>query len=90
MCRKGVCTISGSLKRGKAGTPTIGGHVIVDWEVLNKKKKWRKISGGQAQARKAFKFKAKLRYKGRWRVRVRYLGLAPWKPVKTKYTYFRV
>ncbi len=90
LCRGNVCTYSGQLKRGASGSPTIGGHVAVEWQYFNKKKQWRKLSGGKAQARKPFTFKAKLNHKGKWRVRVLYLGQAPWKPTKAPFTYFKL
>lgn len=89
-CRRRVCTLSGRLQRGQAGTPTIGGKVAVQWQFLNRKKKWRKLSGGLANAGKPFRFRAKLKLAGRWRVRVVYQGLGPWKPAATRYAYFRL
>lgn len=90
LCRGNVCTYSAQLKRGASGTPTIGGHVAVEWQYFNKKRQWRKLSGGQAQARKPFTFKARLNHKGKWRVHVLYLGQAPWKPAKTPFVYFKL
>lgn len=87
-CRKNVCAFSAQLKRGASGSPTIGGHVAVEWQYFNKKKQWRKLSGGRAQARKPFTFRARLNHKGKWRVRVLYLGQAPWKPTQTPFVYF--
>ncbi len=89
-CKGRTCTVSGSLQRGQAGTPTIGGKVAVEWQFLNKKKKWRKLSGGLAHANKPFRFRAKLRMAGRWRVRVVYQGMSPWKPAASRWAYFRL
>jgi len=88
-CKKSICTVSGSLRRGQAGTPTIGGKVAVEWQFRNKKGKWRKLVGGLKPAHKKFTFKAKLKFKGRWRVRMAYLGQPPWKQRNSKFTYFR-
>lgn len=89
-CKKRVCQVSGQLKRGKAGSPTIDGKVAVEWQFRNKKGKWRKLVGGLKPAHKPFTFKAKVKFAGRWRVRMSYLGKAPWKPTRSKYLYFRI
>lgn len=93
-CHRRVCTIQGSLAGGPAAaagaSPTIGGHVAVQWEFRNNKHKYRRLSGGLALASKPFRFRANLRRRGHWRVRVVYQGVAPWKRAKTKYTYFRL
>lgn len=89
-CKRGVCKISGSLSRGKAGSPSIGGKVAVEWQFRNKKGKWRKLIGGLKPASKPFTFTAKPKQKGRWRVRVVYRGQAPWKKSASKFLAFRV
>jgi hypothetical protein len=89
-CKKRLCTLSGSLARGKVAGPSIGGHVQVSWEFFNAQKKWRRLVGGLAQAHKPFTFKAKIKRAGKWRVRVAYQGQAPWKKVATRYLTFRV
>jgi hypothetical protein len=89
-CKRGVCKLKGRLARGAAGTPSIGGKVAIEWQYRNKKGKWRKLVGGLKPAHKAFWFSAKLKQKGRWRVRVVYKGQSPWKPAKSKYLYFKV
>jgi hypothetical protein len=92
--KKRVCSISGSMSRAaaaKAGTvPSLGGKVAVEWQFRNKKGKWRKLVGGLKPANKAFTFKAKLKYKGKWRVRVVYQGQAPWKKVTSTWITFTV
>lgn len=93
--KKRVCSIGGSMSRAaaaKAGAavPSLGGKVSVEWQFRNKKKKWRKLVGGLKPANKAFTFKAKLKYKGKWRVRVVYQGQAPWKKVTSKWMTFTV
>lgn len=89
--RKGkrTCTFKGRLSR-PSGSLRIGGKLAVEWQFRNKKKKYRKLVGGLKSAGKPFTFEAKLKYVGRWRVRVTYKGLAPYKSVTSKYLYFRV
>jgi hypothetical protein len=93
-CKKRVCSIAGSLSRGvaaaSAAVPSLGGKVAVEWQFRNKKGKWRKLVGGLKPAHKAFTFKAKLKQKGKWRVRVVYKGQAPWKKTASKYLTFTV
>jgi hypothetical protein len=92
--KKRVCSVSGSMSRAaaakKGAVPSLGGKVAVEWQYRNKKKKWRKLVGGLKPANKAFTFKAKLKYKGKWRVRVVYQGQAPWKKVTSKWITFTV
>jgi hypothetical protein len=92
--KKRVCSIGGSMSRAaaakKGAVPSLGGKVSVEWQFRNKKKKWRKLVGGLKPANKAFTFKARLKYKGRWRVRVVYQGQAPWKKVTSKWVTFTV
>jgi hypothetical protein len=94
-CKKRVCAIAGSLSRAAAQaaagtTPSIGGKVAVEWQFRNKQGKWRKIVGGLKPANKPFTFKAKLKHKGKWRVRMVYLGQAPWKSTASKFLTFTV
>jgi len=93
-CKKGkgaaACSLDGVLSRGAAGRPSIGGKVAIEWQWKNKKRKFRKLVGGLKPASKAFTFKAKLKKKGAWRVRVVYKGVAPYKSAKSKYLTFRV
>jgi hypothetical protein len=93
--RRRVCKVSGSLSRAKAAAaagavPSVSGKVAVEWQFRNKKGKYRKLVGGLKPANKPFTFSAKLKYKGRWRVRVVYQGVAPWKKVASKYLTFTV
>ena len=83
------CSISGFLSKG-AGTDTIGGRVAVEWQFLNKKRQWRKLSGGLARASKPFVFRAVLSRKGSWRVRVVYAGQPPYKKSATPFVAFKV
>jgi hypothetical protein len=92
-CKKRVCSVSGLLSRATAAsgvTPSIGGKVAVEWQLRNKHGKWRKLVGGLKPAGKPFTFKAKLKMKGKWRVRVVYQGQAPWKKTASKYLTFSV
>jgi|tagenome__1003787_1003787.scaffolds.fasta_scaffold20920185_2 hypothetical protein len=92
--RKHVCKIAGSISRAAAAAagvvPSLGGKVAVEWQLRNKKGKWRKLVGGLKPANKPFTFKAKLKYKGAWRVRVAYQGQAPWKKATSKWMTFKV
>jgi hypothetical protein len=94
-CKKRVCKVAGSISRAAAakanGTvPSLGGKVAVEWQYRNKKGKWRKLIGGLKPANKPFTFKAKVKLKGQWRVRVVYQGQAPWKKASSKYLTFKV
>ena len=93
-CKKRMCSIAGSMSRAaaakKGAVPSLGGKVAVEWQFRNKKGKWRKLVGGLKPANKPFTFKAKLKNKGKWRVRVVYQGQAPWKKVTSKYLTFKV
>ncbi|HEY4097085.1 MAG TPA: Ig-like domain-containing protein [Baekduia sp.] len=94
-CKKRACTFSGSLLRSPSpktakARPSIGGKVAVEWQFRNKKGKWRKLVGGLKPASKAFSFKAKVKYKGKWRVRVTYAGQSPYKKATSKYVTFTV
>jgi hypothetical protein len=94
-CKKRVCKIAGSISRASAAkasgaVPSLGGKVAVEWQYRNKQGKWRKLVGGLKPANKPFTFKAKLKFKGKWRVRVVYQGQAPWKKTTSKYLAFTV
>jgi hypothetical protein len=94
VCRKRVCRVAGSMSRAAAAAsgvvPSLGGKVAVEWQYRNKQGKWRKLVGGLKPANKPFTFKAKLKLKGKWRVRVVYQGQAPWKKTTSKWLTFRV
>jgi hypothetical protein len=94
VCKKRVCKVAGSVSRAAAAAqgvvPSLGGKVAVEWQFRNKKGKWRKLVGGLKPANKPFTFKAKMKLKGKWRVRVVYQGQAPWKKTASKYLTFRV
>jgi hypothetical protein len=92
--KKRVCGVAGSLSRGAAAAagplPSLGGKVAVEWQFRNKKGKWRKLVGGLKPANKPFSFKAKLKLKGKWRVRLVYKGQAPYKKTASKFLTFKV
>jgi polysaccharide biosynthesis protein PslG len=94
-CKKRVCKVAGSMSRAQAAkamaaVPSLGGKVAVEWQFRNKKGKWRKLVGGLKPANKPFTFKAKLKLKGKWRVRIVYQGQAPWKKTTSKYLAFKL
>jgi Cellulase (glycosyl hydrolase family 5)/Bacterial Ig domain len=95
--KKRQCAVSGSMSRTAAikamkgaAVPSLGGKVAVEWQFKNKKGKFRKLVGGLKPANKPFTFKAKLKKKGTWRVRVVYQGQAPWKKATSKFLTFKV
>ena len=88
-CKGSTCTFSGALARTKGSSAAIPGKLSVQWQVKNKKGKWRKVIGGLKSANKPFSFKAKLKYKGLWRVRVVYAGVPPYKAATSKWVTFR-
>lgn len=67
----------------------LGGKVLVEWQ--NKRKgKWKKIHGAAYNASKPFRFKQTLKYKGQWRVRVKYVGQRPFKSSTSRWLKFKV
>jgi hypothetical protein len=66
-----------------------GGKVLVEWQ-NHRKGRWRKIHGGAANANRPFRFTQRLRYRGRWRVRVRYGGQRPFRRAVSGWVTFRV
>ncbi len=65
------------------------GKVLVEWQ--NKRKgKWKKIHGAAYNANKPFKFKQRLRYKGQWRVRTKYVGKRPFRSSRSAWIKFKV
>jgi hypothetical protein len=64
------------------------GKVKVEWQ-NRRKGKWKKIHSGLKNANKPFTFRQKLRYRGQWRVRVTYLGKAPFVKTVGKWKRFR-
>ena len=72
----------------------ITGKVAAEWQ--NKRKgKWKKIHGGAKNAQKngrnlTLSFKQKLKYKGAWRVRLKYGGNAPFRKGNSPWKRFTV
>lgn len=67
----------------------LGGKVLVEWQ-NRRKGSWKKIHGAAYNASKPFRFQQKLKYKGQWRVRVRYVGQKPFKSSTSRWLKFRV
>jgi hypothetical protein len=67
----------------------ISGKVTANWQT-RRGKKWKKIHGGAKNANKPFSFKQKLKFKGRWRVRVEYKGKRPYKNSVSPWRTFKV
>lgn len=77
---------------GRVGTKlpfAIKGKVVVEWQ-NRRKGRWKKIHGAAYNAGKPFRFKQRLKYKGRWRVRVRYIGKRPFKSSRSRWIRFTV
>jgi Big-like domain-containing protein len=69
-------SISGRVsKSAKVG---LSGKVRVYWQ-QKRGKKWKTIHGALKPAKKPFTFKQKLKRSGQWRVRVKYVNVAPYK-----------
>lgn len=64
------------------------GKVKVEWQ-LKRKGRWKKMHSGLKNANKPFTFRQTLRYRGRWRVRVVYLGKPPFKKTVGTWKRFR-
>jgi hypothetical protein len=91
----------GKVKRGKARNASISGRVSksakqglsgkvrVYWQ-QKRGKKWKTIHGGLKPANKPFTFKQKLKRTGQWRVRVKYVNVAPYKSSTATSKAFRV
>jgi hypothetical protein len=72
----------------------ISGKVKAEWQ-NRRKGKWKKIQGGLKNAQnkganRTLTFRQKLKYKGRWRVRLVYQGKAPFKKTASKWKTFTV
>jgi len=68
---------------------TIGGKLRVEWQA-RRKGGWKKIHGASANANRPFRFDQKLKYKGKWRVRVHYSGVRPFRSSSTAWKTFTV
>jgi hypothetical protein len=66
----------------------VDGTVRVEWQT-RRAGGWRKVHGGGGFAHKPFRFDQKLRYGGRWRVRVRFIGQRPFRSTYSRWIAFR-
>jgi Bacterial Ig domain len=71
-----TATVSGRVIR--TGQLGLAGKVRVFWE-RRTKGRWKTIHGGLKPANKRFRFTQRLAGPGTWRVKIRYLGVAPYK-----------
>jgi Bacterial Ig domain len=86
--RKGrKVSISGRVS--KTAATGLSGKVRVYWQ-QKRKKKWKTIHGGLKPANKPFTFKQKLKRSGTWRVKVKYVNVAPYKSSTATSKPFRV
>jgi hypothetical protein len=68
---------------------TVAGKVQVEWQA-RRAGRWKKIHGGALLASRPFAFSQRLKYAGRWRVRVVYLGAKPHKKAASPWKAFTV
>jgi Bacterial Ig domain len=80
-------SISGRLV--KTSTQGVAGKIRVYWQ-QKRGKKWKTIHSGLKPANKPFTFHQKLKRKGTWRVQVKYINVAPYKPSTAQSKSFRV
>jgi Bacterial Ig domain len=86
--RKGrKASISGRVT--KTAATGLSGKVRVYWQ-QKRKKKWKTIHGALKPANKPFTFRQKLKRSGTWRVRVKYINVAPYKSSIATSKPFRV
>lgn len=67
----------------------IPGKVTVQWQA-RRKGGWKKIHGGTKNANKAFTFTQRLKFAGKWRVRLAYAGKKPYRPTQSCTIAFEV
>jgi hypothetical protein len=80
-------SISGRV--GKTAAAGLSGKVRVYWQ-QKRKGKWKTIHGGLKPASKPFTFRQKLKRSGTWRVKVKYVNIAPYKSSVATSKPFRV
>jgi Bacterial Ig domain len=80
-------SISGKV--AKTATAGLSGKVRVSWQ-QKRHEKWKTIHGGLKPANKPFAFRQKLARGGTWRVRVKYVNVAPYKSSLATSKSFRV
>lgn len=86
-CKRRTCSIS--VRASAGGTTKLDGKVRVLWQ-LRRGKKYKTLHKTTKAAAKRFTARQKVRRAGRWRVQIRYLGVAPYKSSKTVVKTFRV
>jgi len=69
------------------------GKFVIQWQ-NRRGRRWKKIHGGARNASSRGRnvtvtFRQKLKYGGRWRVRVQYKGVAPFRTTNSKWKYFK-
>ncbi len=75
-------TIAGRVAApGAAFLP--GGKVVIEWQ-FRRKGRWVTLHKRSKNANRSFRYSQRLRKKGRWRVVVRYKGVAPFKPARSR------
>jgi hypothetical protein len=77
------------LANGQAA-PAIAGRVQIEWQLRGKKGKYKRVARTSKYARGTVRFTVKLKKKGRYRVRVKYLGQGAYKPRTTPFFSFAV
>jgi hypothetical protein len=80
-------SISGRVR--KTATAGLSGKVRVYWQ-QKRKGKWKTVHGGLKPAKKPFTFRQKLKRSGTWRVKVKYVNVAPYKSSTATSKSFRV
>lgn len=80
-------SISGRVS--KTARRALSGKVRVYWQ-QKRGKKWKTIHGGLKPANKPFRFSQKVKRSGQWRVRVKYVNVAPYKSSTATSKAFRV
>jgi hypothetical protein len=76
--------------RGKIASAlpfAISGRVRVEWQA-RRMGRWKKVHGGSRNAHRPFVFHQRLKYAGRWRVRVVYDGKRPYRRTRSCWVYF--
>jgi hypothetical protein len=67
---------------------SLPGKVVAQWQ-HKRGGRWKKVHGAARNANRPFTFKQRLKYGGRWRVRVVYQGKRPFRSTASKWIAFR-
>ena len=86
-CKGRTCSLSGRAVAN--GTTKLDGKVQILWQ-LRKGRTYTTLHKVTKAAVRSFTVRQRVRKAGQWRVQVRYLGMAPYKPSKTVVKTFRV